>query len=160
MRKFLTSLFVFFLAFTVIAPLTLSAESPSGEAYDFNLEGLDKTSHSLRDYKGKPVLLLFWTTWCPFCRKELAELKNLSLGLEAEGFKVFAVDIQEAPYKVENFVQSHNLKVSVLLDKDAQAANAYGVLGVPTYVLINRHGQVVFKNHYFPKNTYRNLVSE
>ncbi|OGX17441.1 MAG: hypothetical protein A3K83_06815 [Omnitrophica WOR_2 bacterium RBG_13_44_8b] len=129
-------------------------------APDFSLQDAGKTTYTLSSYRGKPVLLFFWTTWCPFCRKEMGELKNIYPQLTQEGWELFTIDIQEPEYKVENFMESHGLTFKLLLDKDGQVAYAYSVLGVPTYVLINKKGEIVFKDNYFPKDTYKKLIAE
>jgi peroxiredoxin len=159
MKKYLKHFLVLFLIFFFAAS---SAQAKNlGAAADFSLQDLNNTTYSLSSYKGKPVVLFFWTTWCPFCRKALGgELKDISLTLESEGFQIFAIDIEEQAYKVENFISSHDVKFTVLLDKDGRVASAYAVLGVPTYVLINKKGEIVFKDNYFPKETYKNLISE
>ena len=140
--------------------LSWAAEKSLGAASDFSLQDPSGTTYTLSSYRGKPVLLLFWTTWCPFCRKAMEELKNIYPQLTQEGWELFTIDIQEPAYKVENFMESHGLAFRLLLDKDGQVASAYSVLGVPTYVLINKNGEVVFKDNYFPKDTYKKLISQ
>ncbi|MDD5115901.1 MAG: TlpA disulfide reductase family protein [Candidatus Omnitrophica bacterium] len=108
---------------------------------------------------GKPCVLLFWTTWCPYCRSELKALNKLYPGMEKEGVAVFAVNVGEAGQKVERFLKSQALELKVFLDKKGKAADNYEVMGVPTYILLNKSGKVVSVEHSFPED-YKSILSE
>ena len=157
MKKYFLGLSV--LVLTFLGSLSWAAGNSLGPASDFKLEGIDKTTYALSNYRGKPVVLFFWATWCPFCRKAAGELKNTYPELQQQGWELFAIDVQESAYKAQNFAESHGVAFKVLLDKDGRVANAYGVLGIPTFVLINSRGQIVFKDNYFPKDSYKELIS-
>ncbi len=129
-------------------------------ATEFKLSDLENKEFSLSSLKGKPVILFFWTTWCPFCRKELKTLKDKYPQLVKDGWELFAIDVAEPAYKVDSFIKSYSLNFKVLLDKDTAVVDSYDILGVPTYVLIDKKGQVVFKDHYFPQATYKDLIKE
>ncbi|MFA4842217.1 MAG: TlpA disulfide reductase family protein [Candidatus Omnitrophota bacterium] len=125
---------------------------------DFQLQDLVGETVSLSDYKGKqPVLLFFWTTWCPFCRKELKVLNEKHASLTRDGLEVLAIDIGEPWEKVDNFVKSFGLNFLVLLDKDTNTAEAYDIVGVPTFVLVDKKGNIVFKDNFFPAR-YKDLL--
>lgn len=129
-------------------------------APDFTLNDIYQNSYTLSDYRGKqPVLLLFWTTWCPFCRKELKVLNSMYSGLAEDGIEVLAVNVGELPNAVQDFVKDYNLTYRVLLDRDNRVAGLFGLIGVPTYVLINKQGEVVFKDNYFPSTEYKDFLS-
>ncbi len=129
-------------------------------AKDFILLDLENKEASLSNLKGRSVVLFFWTTWCPFCRKELKELNGMHADLKRDGIELLAIDIGEPLDKVANFVKSSNLAFRVLLDKDMAVAESYGILGVPTYILIDKRGYIVFENHYFPQKEYKDLISK
>ncbi|MDD5252433.1 MAG: TlpA disulfide reductase family protein [Candidatus Omnitrophota bacterium] len=126
--------------------------SKSALADDIVLNDLGGKIVNLSSYKGKPVILFFWTTWCPYCRSELKVLNKMHSQMEKEGVAVFAVNIGEAGYKVERFLKNYALNIRVLLDKNAQAAENYEIRGVPTYIFINKTGQVVSTEHNLPDN--------
>lgn len=129
-------------------------------APDFKLQDLDKGFVSLGSYKDKqPVLLFFWTTWCPFCRREIKLLNEKYSELAREGLKILTINIGERPERLERFVKNYSLNVPVALDIDTSVAYDYGILGVPTYVLINDKGYIVFEDNYFPKN-YKDLITK
>jgi len=79
--------------------------------------------------------------------------------MEREGLVVFAVNVGEAGYKVERFLKDYAFNVRVLLDKDGQAAENYEIRGVPTYIFIDKDGQVVSREHVLPAD-YKNLLSK
>ncbi len=141
----------------VVQPL--QAKTPES-APDFTLLGLENKKFSLSDFKGKPVILFFWTTWCPYCRKELKQLNTMHAQFLQDGAELAAVNVEELADKVQRFIQSYPFSYRVLLDIDAKVAEAYDILGVPAYILINKEGRIVFNNHYFPQKEYKDLISK
>lgn len=136
-------------------------KSKTGElAVNFILLDLNGKQVSLFDYKDKPVILFFWTTWCPFCRDELRVLQNIHSELVKEGWELFAINAGESSYKIDNFLKKYFLTFKVLLDTDTNIARAYKIIGVPTYILIDKKGYIVFKGHYFPQDAYKDLISK
>ncbi len=127
-------------------------------ATEFKLSDLENKEFSLSSLKGKPVILFFWTTWCPFCRKELQQLNTKYAELSKDGVGVVAINVQEHADKVKKFFENHPFSYRVLLDTDAKVTEAYGILGVPTYFLINKEGRIVFNDHYFPQKEYKELI--
>ncbi len=129
-------------------------------APDFTLNDVYQNAYTLSSYKDKQaVILLFWTTWCPFCRKELKVLNGLYSGLAEDGVEVLSINAGEDPNTVQNFVENNNLAYRVLLDRDNHVSTLYGLIGVPTYILINKQGEIVFKENYFPANEYKDLLA-
>ncbi len=128
-------------------------------APDFTLYDIYQDAYTISNYKDKqPVLLLFWTTWCPFCRKELKVLNGMYSGLAEDGVEVLSVNVGETPNSVQDFVQAYNLVYRVLLDRDNRVAGLYELIGVPTYVLIDKQGEIVFKDNYLPATEYKDLL--
>jgi peroxiredoxin len=166
MKKYiLLLLFVLGVSGSVFLP-SLSAENKAGQlsklfapAPDFTLEDINQDEYSLSAYKGKqPVLLFFWTTWCPYCQKELRILNNMSAVLAQEELAVFAVNVGEDTLKVQDFVKTYHLSYKVLLDQDGKVSQSFGIMGVPTYVIIDKEGRIVFQDNYFP-NEYKDLIA-
>jgi len=127
-------------------------------AADIVLNDLQSQPANLSSLAGKPTVLFFWTTWCPYCRTELKDLNKMRPQMEKEGVVVFAVNVGEPVYKVANFLKSYALSIRVFLDKEAQAAENYGIRGVPTYIFLNKNGQVVSTEHRLPDN-YMEILS-
>lgn len=140
--------FIFLLS-SLFLPL-YAAERPGtlgkgGEekAANFVLKDLKGRQFKLSDYKGKPVFLIFTATWCPYCRIEIPHLKDIYAAYEKRGLVMVNIDIQESQEKVSAFASKYKIPFTMLLDKTGDVAEAYGVRGVPTMVLINREGNIV-----------------
>jgi peroxiredoxin len=80
-------------------------------------------------------------------------------GLVKENIEVLSINVGELPDTVENFIKSYNLAYRILLDKDTSVSMAFKV-EIPAYVLINKKGQVVFRDDYFPYEKYKELILE
>ncbi len=113
------------------------------KAPDFTLKDLQGRKFSLNENKGKPVLLVFSTTWCPYCIEEIPRLKDIYAKYGTKGLLMLQVDIQESQAKVAKFVEKHKLPYRVLLDETADVAKSFGVQGVPTLVLLDKDGMIV-----------------
>jgi peroxiredoxin len=130
-------------------------------APDFELADINQDTYTLSNYKNQqPVLLFFWTTWCPYCRRELNTLNNMYATLSKDGIEVLAINIGELPSRVESFVKGYYLAYRVLLDKDTSVSNSYGVIGVPTYTLIDKSGNIVFQDNFLPRQEYKDLITK
>ncbi len=127
-------------------------------APDFQLTDLGDKTVSLSDYKDKQaVILFFWTTWCPYCREELKRLNQEYARLAKDSIKVLSINVGEPKYKVETFALSHNLNFEVLLDKESLVADAYALMGVPTYIVINKSGQISSTGNHYPEDVLKEL---
>jgi peroxiredoxin len=162
MRKYFVYALALF-AFTFILYSAGGAVEPvkrPSVALDFSLRDIKGQDYKLSDYKDKQaVVLAFWTTWCPYCRQELRSLNAMYPQLQKEGIEVLAIDVQEPGFKVESFAQKIGLTIKVLLDFDAKVAKDYSVMGVPTFFLVNKRGNIVYEGNHFPKDKYQKLIS-
>jgi thiol-disulfide isomerase/thioredoxin len=126
---------------------TLTAISKPIPAPDFTLEDIDAKKFSLKDYRGKVILLNFWATWCPPCRREMPSIERLNQNLKGKDFIVLAVNQMEDSDQV--FTYTGELEVAptftILFDKDSNVARAYSVLGLPTTYLIDKKGNIRFR---------------
>ncbi|MGB5197763.1 MAG: TlpA disulfide reductase family protein [Candidatus Deferrimicrobium sp.] len=129
-----------------------------GRPADFTLQGLDGQPVSLSQFLGKkPVLLVFWATWCPECKAAFPEINALHGGPAGEKMQILALDFRETREKVAAAVKSRDIRYPVLLDDQGQVARAFGVVGIPTYVLIGRDGKVVYRENVLPGDISRYL---
>ncbi len=120
------------------------------ETMDFTLESVGGERVSLRDAAGgKPVLLVFWATWCPHCNGAVPEINRIQARL-SNRLRILAIDYMEPRRKVKAFVESKNVTYPVLLDSDGRVARKYRVLGIPTYILIDRNGRVAYSDNALP----------
>jgi peroxiredoxin len=113
------------------------------EAPDFSLKDLDGKTFKLSAFRGNPVLLIFSATWCPECRSEVPYFKHLYASYKSQGVEVVTVDVMEKWDKVKHFAERYEIPYKILLDETGEVAEAYGVRGVPTIVLLDKSGKVI-----------------
>lgn len=129
-------------------PALAGMELPSSTAEvgkpapDFTLEDLEGRAISLSSYRGRPVILYFWATWCSYCINDLPQLSEVYQRYRSEGLEVLAIDILEVKERVARTAAELELAFPVLLDTDARASTLYAVRATPTYVFIDRSGVV------------------
>ncbi len=156
--------FLLSLLFFVNLSLVYAMEPAAGKndlALDFKLQDMDKNTYVLSSYRGRqPVILFFWTTWCPFCRKELKLLENSRVELTKEGWAILPIDVGEGEGKVRSFLKANNIGINVLMDKDTDVASVYDILGVPTFIFINKEGRIIFRDNYFPQARLKELIKQ
>lgn len=131
------------------------------KAPEFALKDLADKEVALKDLKGKVVFLDFWATWCPPCKKALPHTQELSARKDAKGddakLVVLALDLREDKAKVEKFLTDNKYDFHTLLDAKGAAAEAYGVKGIPTFVVINKDGTVAWIGVGFGPNTAKDM---
>jgi cytochrome c biogenesis protein CcmG, thiol:disulfide interchange protein DsbE len=129
------------------------------QAADIVLNDLNGQQNTLSSYIGKPVILFFWTTWCPSCRKELKVLNQQALDISKEGIVILGVDVGEPDYKVKKYLKGYALNFEVLLDQKMELTNSYDLVGVPTFIFLNKDGKAVAQTHRLPAN-YKSLLAK
>lgn len=119
------------------------AVAPGEPAPAFELPRLEGgTAAFPRDYRGRVVALRFWADWCPYCRSELQALEPLYAHHRARGLALVAVNVMQPRERVAAFVRTLESSAEVLLDQDGAVTRAYGVLGLPVTVFVDRQGIV------------------
>ncbi|MBI4504493.1 MAG: TlpA family protein disulfide reductase [Chloroflexi bacterium] len=109
----------------------------------FALSGLDGRRVDLADYRGRPVIINFWATWCVPCRKEMPDLEAAARQHREHGLIVLAVNVQEEPERVRAFLDELRLRELLpLLDTNATVVARYQVVSLPTTYLVDRRGQL------------------
>jgi len=111
-------------------------------AEDFTLVGLDGKMQRLSEYRGKIVLLNFWATWCKPCTTEMPAMQTIYDKLKNKGFVVLAINELEDDAQVREHIKRYGHTFPVLMDRDNQVANQYGVYGLPVSVFIDEKGVV------------------
>jgi len=111
-------------------------------APNFGLQSTDGQSVFLNQYRGRPVLLNFWTTWCPSCKAEMPLIQSVSVDktLAADGLAVLTVDLGEDLKTVESFKKSNNYSFTTLLDTQQIVGRAYNIWSIPTTIFIDKNG--------------------
>ena len=119
-----------------------SAQTLQGEAF---LTGGDGKTISLDNFKGRPVVLNFWASWCVSCREEAAEFEQFWQRNRDKGVLVVGIAIQDTPEAALEFAKRFGKTYALGLDVSGKAAIDYGVYGVPETFLIDRNGVIQHK---------------
>jgi peroxiredoxin len=122
---------------------TAPKEVRDNQAPDFVLKDVEGGQFRLSDQRGKPVLLIFGTTWCPACREEIPHLKDIHARYAKRGLIMVNIDIQESLDKVSRYADKYELPYRVLRDEDGDVAKIYGIRGVPALILLDEEGMIV-----------------
>ena len=99
---------------------------------------------SLDDYRGRPLLLNVWATWCDPCREEMPSLQRLYESYKDRGLQVVAVSVDNTGDEglIREFVAEHKLTFTILLDSKSAIMTQYQVRGVPQTFLISAAGEI------------------
>ena len=153
MLKKSTFLILFLISVSVF---TLSAETIETEmlnagfnvfkekvsSIDFSLENLEGSKVNLKDFRGKVVMLNFWATWCPPCRREMPSMEKLYSRIDRNKIDIAAVNIQEKKETVSDFVSQNNYTFPVLIDEEGKAASIYQIRSIPTTFIVDKAGYI------------------
>lgn len=120
---------------TAIQEATVGQKVP-----DFTLTDTSGRTHSLSGYEGRPVILYFWASWCPYCMEGMPALGLLQDSYQDDGLVVLAVNILEEPANVQAAVRPMDLSYPLLLDETGVVTRSFVVRAIPTYVFIDRSG--------------------
>jgi peroxiredoxin len=115
-------------------------------APDFVLPDMIGKQVKLSTFRGKNVILNFWSTWCKPCIEEMPDMQTFYNKNNMEGIEILAVSInRERDSTVSDFVEKLNLTFPILLDYDKLVAREYKVFVLPTSFLINEKGIIAKK---------------
>lgn len=107
---------------------------------------LGGSSLSGKALAGRPVLVVFWATWCPTCRKELPELQKLYAKHKAAGFEILALSIDAERLEVDEFWQDHRYTFPVAM-RTARHSEIFGpTRAPPRFFLIGRDGRLALRH--------------
>ena len=120
----------------------LEADDAKRQKADFTLSDLQGKSWHLADLKGKVVLVNFWATWCPPCRKEMPDLQALYDKYKDQGFVVLSISDEEVT-KVAPFIAERKITYPVLLDPGRKVNEEFIVYGIPKSFVYDREGKLV-----------------
>lgn len=155
-KQSLALFLLFWQTSTVAAPLQIPVPELSYDlnklktpvaAPEFELPDMDNEMHSLNQYKGKVIMLNFWATWCPPCRREMPSMEAVYQTFKGQPFVVIAINEWESEDIV--FPYLGQLEVfptfPILFDPDGKVSERYKVKGLPTTFVIDKMGNVVYR---------------
>lgn len=152
-----------------LPPLThnLTAVTPAEIAPELRFHDLDEEIIDINDLKGKVVVVNFWATWCPPCRREMGSLERLYQATKGKNVEVLAVNIGEDIDTVFSFIgtiePAPNFKI--LFDNEGISMDKWGVRGLPTTYILKPDGTIAYRavggrefDHPDIQQTINNLV--
>lgn len=122
----------------------------------------DNKEKKLSDYKGKVILLNFWATWCPPCRRELPDLSDIAKEYKGKNFELIGISVDENPQALVRFLKSNSLTYTVLHETSGLLSKYMDVVGenqnvIPQTFIIDKKGKVV--EHIIGSRSREDFVS-
>ena len=112
---------------------------------DATLLGLNGPSRTLSDFRGRPLIINVWASWCGPCRQEMASLERLAWQEHAVPFAVIGISTDDYPDKARQLLKATNATISHFIDRRLQLENMLGASTLPLTVLVDAEGRVVDK---------------
>jgi len=127
---------------------------------DFTLKDIHGKPFALSQYKGKVVLLDFWATWCPPCRKAIPGFIELYNSYRSRGFVVIGVSMDESTSDIRRFAKQFKMNYPILVGAGRDDLEpAFGPLPLPTAFVIARDGRICAKHEGFtPKEEFEREI--
>lgn len=119
----------------------------TSDGKEVRLTDLDGRPVGSDDFRGRPLWIVFWATWCPPCQKETPDLRAAYEAHRGDGLALLAISIQEPGEVVRDYVTRYGLTYDIGLDKTGAVLSTYGVFGLPTHYFVDRNG--VIRDRYF-----------
>ncbi len=138
-----------------------SREPPSSAVLDIALSDLEGGTRRLADLQGQVVLVEFWATWCGPCRAQAKVLEEIYPDYDGQPVVFVGVDVGESVEKVEKYVAEKAPSYHIWLDREERLANAAGVLGLPSLMVVDAKGEIrLFRFGVTPHRILRNAIDE
>lgn len=123
----------------------ITAPHPGFLAPDFTLNTPEGEPYSLSDFRGQPVLVFLWASWCSVCKATMPGLQEVYTAFQPLGFEILAINttFQDTLPTAINYFQDQGYSFAFLLDSDGKVSREYQVRALPTAVMIGPDGNVL-----------------
>lgn len=127
------------------AQTEITAPHPGFTAPGFTLPTLEGETRALADYRGQPVLVFLWASWCSVCKATMPGLQSVYEAYSPEGFEILAINttFQDTQLSAVNYFQSQGYTYTMLLDQDGAVSRNYQLHALPTSILVAPDGTVL-----------------
>jgi peroxiredoxin len=146
--KNLTLLLICVFSLTVL--VGFSTTPSTVKQLNFTLKDLSGRNVSLDSFKGRVVLLVFFTTWCPSCQDEIPQIEAINQKYNSREFTVLGVNRRESHNDVSMFASANKLTFTILLDENAVVTKKFQVRIIPRIFILDKSGKIVFTSQYLP----------
>ena len=126
---------------TAFGEQSLTPYKGAQPAPDFELVDVDGDKHRLSDYRGKPLIINFWATWCPPCREEMPSM-NRAWRKVKDDVSMLAINVGEDEDTIFIFSADYPIDFPVLLDRSGDVIREWPVKGLPTTFVLDREGNI------------------
>jgi cytochrome c biogenesis protein CcmG, thiol:disulfide interchange protein DsbE len=109
-------------------------------AMPFELKTLDGKSIDLTSFRGKPLMMNFFASWCDPCREEMPLINDLAAKASTNGYNVLAVAVEDGRAAVTQYAKESKLIFPIALDLNSTVKRAYRIFGPPATFFIDRQG--------------------
>lgn len=130
---------------TVSAAQTMTAVQDKPAAKNFKLEDQEGKFVQLTDFKGKVVIINFWATWCPPCRKEMPSMQRAWEKLQKEDIVLLAINVGEDSDAIFAFTAEYPVEFPLLMDKTSSVSREWRVRGLPSTYVIDPQGRIIYR---------------
>lgn len=110
---------------------------------DFSIMANDGQTYTPDNLKGNVVLLMFWATWCPYCRKAMPHINEYASEYANAPFTIIGICGSKDPDAWHKYIDQHQLRWPQYLDRDLRMAHLFQAHGVPNFFLIDKDGDLV-----------------
>ncbi|MDX1697346.1 MAG: TlpA disulfide reductase family protein [Thiohalobacterales bacterium] len=136
---------VLLLAMPLHAAQGLSAIPGEVMAPDFELTDTEGRVHRLSDYRGKTVIINFWTTWCPPCREEIPSMNRAWHKMKQDDVVILAINMGESDDTIFIFTADYPADFPLLMDEDGAVIEQWPVKGLPTTYVVAPDGRIAYR---------------
>lgn len=150
------------LGYSLLAPKYSQREDPSSSsswtvkvaAPDFTVQDANGNNVSLSNFKGKPVVLNFWASWCPPCKAEMPDYEKMYQQYGPKGIVFVMVNLTDGDRETidtaKRFLNDNHYTFPAYFDTKFSASKAYGISAIPDSIFVDRDGNVV--------NSYQGMI--
>ena len=130
------------IAATLAIAVPALAGSASAPAPQFTLTARGGRDVSLAQYHGQVVMINFWASWCGPCRQEMPLLESIYKKYNKLGFTLLGVNVEPDSQAADDWLKATPVTFPILYDKESKVSKLYEVAGMPSTVIIDRHGKL------------------